>query len=724
MNLDKLKEQARRFEQKEDWRRAIEIYLKAIQGLGSGTETVDPSLYNKVGDLEMKAGDSAAALRAYEQAAELYADQGFFNNAIALCGKILRVNPGRTETYLRLAQLHARKNVIPESKRNLLEYVERMHAMGRLEDAFEAVKAFADSFSGNQDIRLMLSELLRAASRTEEAKEQLEKLAGQLESIGDAPGAKRTRERLEEIDDEELTPTVSPGSGLVFLDTGMGGSAGSWVTQSTSAATELDPSKARGEGASEVDRMDVENTVPRERHLEINPPEPAGVADDGAPSSGHVIDGLESTAIAGSDVPIITDCSYSPEEAGVPTVELDALPTVDLPSVHELPVVSPGDMVVEYAVEATDLDLPEVVDVEGMTGALDLGQVSVDEPTDSTPETLPSIPVVPGAEDALFDSLEGESLDEPILDRSDPTAVRREAFRLLEEGNRAGGIELLEDLVRLHELEARWEDALQASADLLRLEPDDTARYQKRVELAYHSGDPALLVRTYLALADSLVRAGAVDNALTVYQRVSEHDPGNAVAEAAIATLAPTTEGPEAQGDGAFVDLGALVLEEEPDRDTRMRIEAEDPSGDEDQDFRETLAQFKRGIEANLDSDDYQAHYDLGIAFKEMGLLDEAIAQFQKALRAPADRLKASEALGISFYEKGRPGIAEAVLRRAVDALPGADDKKIGLIYWLGRALEGQGKVDDALQWYERALAVDIRFLDLGERMVTLGRQG
>ena len=191
MSLEKLKDTARKFEQKEDWRKAIEVYLKAIQQIESGKDaTPDLSLYNRVGDLYLKVGDTASAVRHYERAVELYADQGFFNNAIALCGKILRVNPGRTATYLHLARLHARKNVVIEAKRNLLEYLERMNAQGQLDEAFTAVKAFADQFVGSQDIRVMLVELLRAASRGEEAQEQMDKLALHLESHGAAPAAR------------------------------------------------------------------------------------------------------------------------------------------------------------------------------------------------------------------------------------------------------------------------------------------------------------------------------------------------------------------------------------------------------------------------------------------------------------------------------------------------------------------------------------------------------
>ena len=65
----------------------------------------------------------------------------------------------------------------------------------------------------------------------------------------------------------------------------------------------------------------------------------------------------------------------------------------------------------------------------------------------------------------------------------------------------------------------------------------------------------------------------------------------------------------------------------------------------------------------------------------------------------------------------------EAVLRRAVENLPGADDEKIGLIYWLARALEAQLRRPEALGFYERALAVDIRFLDIGDRVLHLGSE-
>ena len=93
MTLDKLKVAARQHEQREEWGAAIELYRQAIRAAEAAGEGADPALYNRIGDLAHKSGQDGTACEAWEQAAARYGEQGFFNNAIALCGKILRLNP-------------------------------------------------------------------------------------------------------------------------------------------------------------------------------------------------------------------------------------------------------------------------------------------------------------------------------------------------------------------------------------------------------------------------------------------------------------------------------------------------------------------------------------------------------------------------------------------------------------------------------------------------------
>jgi tetratricopeptide (TPR) repeat protein len=775
MNLDKLKEAARKFEQREEWRRAIDVYLQAIREAedrgGEGTQ--DPGLYNRVGDLELKAGDSPAALRAYEQAAELYAEQGFFNNAIALCGKILRVNPSRTATYLRLAQLHARKNFVGEAKKNLLEYLDRMNGVGQLEEAFSAVKLFADQFHANPDIRLMLVELLRASSRTEEAKEQLEKLASELEARGDATGARRTRERLHEIDVVEPEPGQRrTSSELIFLD------------------TSSDVSPARGTPAPPAP-VEVVGLAAEQLSVPQEPPHPeegAGSLDPDAAGAEAEALGIEiqTSAVPGADLgweagarrfeglDLITEDSAAPEEgeatgSTLPMLDLEddtlapdgaaPMPPPDAWLVEE----GPGEAALEAdstaALEATEFD------------ALDAG---FESPQEIEEPRAGSGIVRAGIADFMELQLSDAMAGADAAFGMEPGAVLLEqARRCLDAGDQSGGIAALEEALRLFDTEARWDEAIQVCMDLIRLEPEDIERYQKQVELAYRAGVRPVLVSAYLELADALVRRGAVGHAAHVYHRVLEHDPGNESATSALALLLPPPEEMEPRPEpptlrteaspppvpaaparipdqpraaseppaapaptpatappasppkapDEYVNLESLILDDQRARDTRMRVGQKQPIEDEDQAFHEALTEFKRGIEANIDAEDFQSHYDLGIAFKEMGLLDEAIAQFQKALRSPEGRLKTSEQLGAAFFDRGQFAISEAVLRRALEGLPGADDQKIGLLYWLGRALEAQGRGREALPLYERALAVDIRFLDLGQRVARLGAE-
>ncbi len=865
MNFEKLKETARKYEQKEEWRRAIEVYLQAIREFEAGHDPVpDLSVYNRIGDLYLKANEPGAAVQAYERAADLYGEQGFYNNAIALCGKILRVNPGRIQTYLKLAHLHARKNVVIEAKKNLLEYLERMNTLNQLDDAFKAVKDFADQFPGNKEIRLMLSELLRASSRNAEAREQLEKLASDLEARGDTIGARKTMMRLQAMDAEGGSPSSAsslpaeaakpagkPRSGdLVFLDTGAdvpkfapGGARpaapaapGGPGSRKTRAVTPPPAAKAPTPPAG-IPLLDVGATV----EAPAPEPEPMPLLDTSGPLT--IETSLSEEPLELESVQPLSDearleATASGEVArtlGFEPTQVEGLEDAGIAPLEGLELDQPVADSVDITMGGMELELERVSEPEPLAGFEPLvpDDVAVPAPLDSEPEYAEDLTVglgddgvpeteafaspepvagldlieagAPGDEalpllDALPDeaaAAEAEGIgfvdlggpatpsiseleDRVLEDPDDPEAHRALGEALVGAGEQARGQEELELALAGYEAREDWERADGLVQVLIRLDPSGVRYHQKRVEIAFRSGERPKLIDAYLELADSLLRVGALDKALAVYRRVADHDPGNQRALAALDSLAPPEEpvpapapaepapatpataaasAPEDLSDlaeageeavdamlaapippppppappkrpsrpmesalaGDFVDLGALVLEDEKVKDTRMRVEGEEqPTGDEQKDFQEMLSAFKKGIDENIDAEDFQSHYDLGVAFKEMGLLDEAIAEFQKALRAPEGRLKTSEALGTAFFEKGQYAIAEAILRRAVESLGATDDEQIGLIYWLGRSQEAQGKVELAIPTFERVLAVDIGFMDAGSRMAKL----
>ncbi|OLD43230.1 MAG: hypothetical protein AUI55_03010 [Gemmatimonadetes bacterium 13_1_40CM_2_70_7] len=337
-----------------------------------------------------------------------------------------------------------------------------------------------------------------------------------------------------------------------------------------------------------------------------------------------------------------------------------------------------------------------------------------------------------------IEELEGRVADNP----DDPDAHQALGEALIEAGDRDRGVEELDLAVSGFEAADNLQQAQDLVDEILRVEPNSVRHRQKQVELAFKSGDKARLIDCYLELADTLLRTDLGDKARAVYQRVVEHDPRNERAKAALAMLMPletvSEKGKlaqpkdakmkvrdEAAVGGDFVDLGAMILEEEieePHRDTRMKVADEEPTGDEERDFQDMLARFRQGIDENIDEADFQSHYDLGVAFKEMGLLDEAIAELQKALRAPESKQRTSEALGVCFFEKGAHAVAESILRRGLELPAARDEERLGILYWLGRALEAQGKGAEARELYRRVFAANIRFMDVGERVKALAK--
>ena len=376
------------------------------------------------------------------------------------------------------------------------------------------------------------------------------------------------------------------------------------------------------------------------------------------------------------------------------------------------------------------------------SGFIDLGLDEVVNQTDHTSSLLfTNVEAAPSA--PSIEELEALVADDP----DDPETHKALGEALIEAGDRERGIEELDHATGGLENRGDLGRAQELTGEILRLDPNSVRHRQKLVEYAFKSGDKARLVDAYLELADTLLRGDLPDKARAVYQRVAEHDRSNERAKAALAMLAPVTAPvselkPRAKefrvqpkdakmrvrdepGDvGDFVDLGAMILEDEGmvTRNTRMTVADEEPTGDEEKDFREMLARFKQGIDENIEETDFQSHYDLGVAFKEMGLLDEAIAEFQKALAAPEGKLRTTEALGACFIERRAYVVAESILRRGLDLPASGDQERLGVLYWLARALEEVGKKVEARDLYGRVFAVDIRFADVGERVKALAK--
>ncbi len=139
-----------------------------------------------------------------------------------------------------------------------------------------------------------------------------------------------------------------------------------------------------------------------------------------------------------------------------------------------------------------------------------------------------------------------------------------------------------------------------------------------------------------------------------------------------------------------------------------------------DAELETTLQEFRAGISEQVGEEDFESHYNLGIAYKEMGLLDEGIAEFQRAARGPMRFLDSCSMIAACYRDRKRNKSAIAFLESVL-----ADSRCNGpgasyMTYELALLYEDEGFADKAAQLY--ASVPTIR--DAAERLTRLREGG
>ncbi len=341
-------------------------------------------------------------------------------------------------------------------------------------------------------------------------------------------------------------------------------------------------------------------------------------------------------------------------------------------------------------------------------------------PTLRAVSTTPALPLAAVAADANMVATSRRDELRAAVARAphDWVMRRRLAEALFEVGEREGGLAELQASLTGFAQAGHLGVAGDIADELVHTSPDRIPYHQKRVELAVRLNDSERLRVAYLDLADTLVRAGDEVRAHAVYARVLEIDPWDERARAALGAAAPPPP-PKPTPDDEYVDLAQWLRDDAPVT-TRMRMPEPKVTGDEQADFESLLRHFKEGVARVVGEDDFESHYDLGVAYKEMGLLDDAIAEFQKALRSRKHRLPAYEALGQCFVEQSRHAVAATVLTRALHEPGLGDQHRIGVLYLLAYSCEALQRRDEARSYYSRVYATDINFRDVAARLAAL----
>src|SRR5690606_50767 len=199
--------------------------------------------------------------------------------------------------------------------------------------------------------------------------------------------------------------------------------------------------------------------------------------------------------------------------------------------------------------------------------------------------------------------------------------------------------------------------------------------------------------------------------------------PSSIGVAAQAASAPPTADEPELtardlaqepDGSGASFDLAAELSEALSEPSARG---AADDDG-----FASLFREFKRGVSQTLGEHDVETHFDLGIAYREMGLFEDAIGEFRYALGSPARRIDALQLMALCALDLGRAQDAVSHLEQALASPDVPPEREAPLRYELGRAYQALPDPVRALAAFHRVQQLDPGFQDVAERIAALER--
>ena len=373
----------------------------------------------------------------------------------------------------------------------------------------------------------------------------------------------------------------------------------------------------------------------------------------------------------------------------------------------------PGD---EFGVPIADevaVDAPEVeIDLGGITEEETDGDVQLDFEASEKPVHLEE-PEPQGLDELEEDRTHPPGSSSPVPTAAPSAAAARDELTEVDEYMALG----------------LYEDARHTLRELLKQRPDDPLVLGKIEEVGFSAaqlmreiespGDQPQAGEPALASLDPLGSLGTPSMELASQPRASEPELVEEDPLASLEGVGPVSTASDAFGDD-YVDLASELSEEV--FGTQSAVRETSPTGNPadaltDPGLDEMFREFKKGVEKQLGSEDYDTRYNLGIAYKEMGLLDEAIAEFQLASKDEGRLLECCSMLGLCFLEKGMPEIAIKWFEKGLSAPGRSEEEQHGLRYDLATAYEAAGEPDRALQLYKDIYRVNARFRDVKDRV-------
>jgi tetratricopeptide (TPR) repeat protein len=181
--------------------------------------------------------------------------------------------------------------------------------------------------------------------------------------------------------------------------------------------------------------------------------------------------------------------------------------------------------------------------------------------------------------------------------------------------------------------------------------------------------------------------------------------------------LGAAASAPPVPDDDVAASLGALDRVEMP---PESMVSSEVTSSMVDVDVDQVFAKFKAGVRAQVQEADSATHYDLGVAYKEMGLVTEAITEFEAAARDAHRECMCYAMIGLIYLERNDLDRSAESYKKALSAQSKTVEQEMNLYYDLGTVYEMKGDTKDALYYFQKIARRDPGYRDVADRLGAL----
>ncbi|RNC68606.1 MAG: tetratricopeptide repeat protein [Desulfuromonadales bacterium] len=644
--------------------KAVREYEQAV-----ALDPKDVRVRQKFAELLVRAGRREEALREFEVIGKFYADNGFYLKAIAVYKQIQKIDPTTITISLTLAMLNEKQGLVGNALAEYKVVFDHYEKTGQLVEAVGVLEKMLGADKDNLNIRLKLADTRHRAGFADEAYHDFTDLARELRAKGDEAAFGRICERIGILfpDRKEFLLSIAedqikagtPAAAVAILRQLVGDPR--WNPR----ALYLLADAARLTGDGKTARMAYSQIV------------------KGYPGELMALKGLLFALRSEGDV-----------EEGVRLLsrfEADLLQTE--PDTLEQFYYSFNELAPQHPGIADGL-----ARVKTALGRIE--EAAVPEPDESVASEKPSFAAAPAGA-VTRPGLAEETVDEfPWEDEIDISFDDEDASG---EG----------DVVEMEPfpLQDSFDDADVSGAGEFATVPAASSLFEPRDDIAggidlEHGGEGA---NWY----DGFSADGGTEE---IELDVSEFSAGADDWLSGAGRVSPEEKNQQVRGESFSLDFTDDELD---------GIIPPAPSVPEKRDkygLEGLFSAFKKGVGEQLGQDDTESHYNLGIAYKEMGLYDDAVNEFQAASRDPRRRVDCITLQGICYREKGEPSRAEALFSMGLQ-LPGlSDEERLCLKYELALLHETAANYEKALTEFRVIYALNPDFRDTVRKIARLQR--